>query len=130
MQHMAELFLLRAQIVQVVRVGLDLERDAFDDLDAVAADAGSLARVVRQDPDLRDAEIRQDLGTDPVVTEIRPEAQAVVGLDGVETFPILQLIGLDLVLESGCSGFDRRDNAAPMPAGSVISTTSLDAPGT
>ena len=48
-----------------------LERNPLDDLDAIAADAGSLARIVRQYPDLRDAEIREDAARHASYVDLR-----------------------------------------------------------
>jgi hypothetical protein len=41
---MPELVLLRLQVAGVVRVGLDLDRQAFDDAQAIAVEADDLAR--------------------------------------------------------------------------------------
>ncbi len=84
MENVPELLLLGAQVVQVVLVGLDLERHALDDLEAVALDARALPRVVGDEADLPDAEIGEDLGADAVVAQVGGEAELLVGLDGVE----------------------------------------------
>ena len=105
MKDVAELFLLGPQIVQIVGVRLDLEGYAFDDLDTVATDARPLARVVRQDPDLRHAKIGEDLGAHAVVAQIGSEAEPVIRFDRVEAFLVLELVGLDLVLEADPATF-------------------------
>ena len=97
---MSELLLLGPEILEVLLVGLDLEGHALDDLQAVALDAGSLARVVGDDAHLAHPQVVEDLRPHPVVAEVRREAQALVGLDGVEALRILETVGADLVLEA------------------------------
>ena len=105
MKDVSELFFLGAQIVEIVLVGFDLERHPLDDLDAVATDARALARVVREDPDLLNAEIGENLGADAVVAKVRAEAELMIRLDGIEALLILEFVGLDLVLEADAATF-------------------------
>src|SRR5437867_7191577 len=57
----AEPLLLRLEVARVVRVGLHLDRQLLDHLEAVALDADQLARVVREQAYLADAQVEQDL---------------------------------------------------------------------
>ena len=77
----------------------DLERDALDDLEAVAGEADELARVVREEAHLADAEVVQDLRADPVVAEVGREAEFEVRVDRVAAV-LLKRIGTDLVREA------------------------------
>src|SRR5262245_39746079 len=95
-EHVPELLLLRAQVLQVLLVRLDLERDAVDDGEAVALDAGPLARVVGDEPHAAYAEVAQDLRADAVVAHVGRKAELLVGLDGVEALLVLERVGADL----------------------------------
>ena len=79
-------------------VGSDLEGNALDDLEAVAADRHVLGRVVRHQAHLADAEVAQDLAADAVVADVRREAELLVRRDGVVPL-VLQLVRLELVDE-------------------------------
>ena len=82
------------------RVGrMDLERDALDDLEPVAADRDVLGRVVGHQAHLAHAEVAQDLAADAVVADVGREAELLVGRDGVVAL-VLQLVGLQLVDEA------------------------------
>ena len=50
----------------------------------VALQAGDLLRVVREEADLREAQVDEDLRADAVVAQVRREAEDLVRLDGVE----------------------------------------------
>src|SRR5215469_3897189 len=99
MEHVAELFFLGPKIVEILRVGLHLERDAFHDREAVALDAGALAGVVGDEAHLAHPEVDENLCAHPVVAQVRREAEALVGLHRVQALVVLQRVGLDLVLE-------------------------------
>src|SRR5258708_3043674 len=61
---------LGAQIVSVVLAGRVLDRQLLAHPHAMALEAGDLARIVGQEPDGRHAEVGEDLGADPVVTQV------------------------------------------------------------
>ena len=54
-------------------MGADLDRHAVDDAQTVPLQAHDLAGIVRQEADLADAQIHQDLRPDTVVAEVRFE---------------------------------------------------------
>ena len=56
-------------------VGSVLQRDPVDDLEPVALDPAVLRRVVRHEPHRRDAEVDEDLRTDPVLPRVGWEAR-------------------------------------------------------
>ena len=62
---------LRFQILDVIFVGGDLDRHAFDDFQAVAVQADDLFGVVGQQADLADAQVEEDLGADAIVPQVR-----------------------------------------------------------
>src|SRR5262245_50673109 len=99
-KNVPELLLLGPEILEVLLVGLDLEGHALDDGEPVALDAGTLARVVRDDAHLAHAEVVEDLGADAVVAQVRGEAESLVRLHGVEPLAVLQPVGPNLVLEA------------------------------
>ncbi len=94
------------QVPQLVPLGLEvggarlggrhLERDALDDLQAVAREADVLVRVVGHQPHAPDPQVAQDLGADAVVALVRPEAELLVRLDRVVAL-LLELVGPELV---------------------------------
>src|SRR3954447_9378398 len=90
---------LRAQVVLVVRVGLDLQGHPLDDLDAEAVEPAELRRVVRHQPHRRDAEVGEDLRTDAVLAAVGRQPKLQVGVDGVVTL-VLQAVGADLVTDA------------------------------
>ena len=102
---MAELFLLGRQVSQIVLVGRDLERDPLDDPHTVAFDCGTLTGVVGDQPHLANAQLRQDLGPDAVITLVRRKSEPVVRLDGIETLLVMNRVGAHLVLEADSSPF-------------------------
>ena len=75
-QPVAQLFLLGFQVAPARVGGGDLDRDALDDREAVALDAGELRRVVGHEPQLADAEVEEDLRARAVVALVGREARA------------------------------------------------------
>ena len=51
-EDVAETIFLRAEIVDIVRVGNGLQRNLFDDFDAIDLEPADFLRIVRQDFDL------------------------------------------------------------------------------
>src|SRR5262249_51282031 len=98
-QEVSELRLLGPEVVDVARVGLDLERGARHDGDAVGLEPGDLLRVVGQQAHALDAEVAQDLGADAVVAQIFLEAELEVRLYRVAP-AILQGVRADLVRQA------------------------------
>src|SRR5207244_10469842 len=92
----AELVTFGCQIASVLRRRLGLDRDLLDHLEAVPLDPRDLLRIVRQDPDRREAEVGQDLVADAVVAHVRLEPELEVRLHGVEPV-LLQLVRAQLV---------------------------------
>src|SRR5262249_37725792 len=98
-QLVAELVALRREVAGVLRLRRRLDRDLLDDLNAEPLDPDDLLRVVREDPDGREAEVGEDLVADPVIPHVGCEAELEVRLDRVEPV-LLQLVGLQLVEEA------------------------------
>src|SRR5262249_7619088 len=98
-QEVSELRLLGPEVVDVAGVGLDLERGARHDGDAIGLEPGDLLRIVGQQADALDAEVAQDLGADAVVAEIFLEAELEVRLHRVAP-AILQGVRADLVRQA------------------------------
>ena len=99
LEEVAELRLLRLHVAPVHVVRGDLDRDALDDLEAVALEADDLHGVVREEPDPREPEVGEDLRADAVVAHVGAEAEHLVRLDRVEAL-VLERVGLELVLEA------------------------------
>src|SRR5690349_24463860 len=94
-EQVAHLLLLGTQIALRLVGRRHLQRNAFDDLQAETLDASSLAGIVRQQAQLAQTEIDQDLGAKPVIAGVRREPQMDVRLDRVESL-ILEVVGLQL----------------------------------
>ena len=79
-----------------MRVGRVLDRDLVGHAQAVALEADDLLRVVRQQADLAEPEVDEDLGADAVVAQVGRQAELQVRVDGVEAL-LLELVGAQLV---------------------------------
>src|SRR6266540_4099606 len=106
MQPVAELLPLRCEVALVLLVWRDLDRNVLDDAEAEALDPRRLAGVVREDPDRRQAEVVQDLVSDPPLACIGGKAELEIRLDGVEA-AFLELVGLQLVEQADAAAFLR-----------------------
>src|SRR5258707_1249513 len=102
---MAELVLLRFQILEIVRVRRDLDRHRLDDVQAIAFQADDLARVVGQQADVAHAEIDKDLRADAVLPKVHAVAEALVGFNGIEALLLLQAVGLKLGQQADAAAF-------------------------
>src|SRR5687767_1005205 len=97
-EEMPELALLRAQIRDVLVVGLDVQWHALHDRKTVAVESAVLGGIVGHEPHRRDAEVDQDLRADAVLARVGEEAELDVGLHGVAPF-VLQAVRPHLVAE-------------------------------
>ena len=87
-----------------MRVGLDLQRHPFDDLQPEALEATELRWVVGHQLHRRDAEVGEDLCADAVLAAVGRQPQLEVGVDGVVAL-VLQAIRTDLVADSDAAAF-------------------------
>src|SRR5690242_9055887 len=101
---MAELGLLRAQVVDVAVARRHLEGNALGHLNAVNLKSADLARIIGKQRDLLQAEIAQDLRADTVIAEIFLETELEIGLHRVAAL-ILQRVSFDLVREADTPAF-------------------------
>src|ERR1039457_81615 len=99
LEDVPHLGLLRRQVIARSVRGRDFERDALDDLEAVAVDRDVLGRVVREETDLPYAEVPQNLAADAVVADVGRETELLVRGHRVEAL-LLQLVGAQLVDET------------------------------
>ena len=91
-----QLIPLRLQVSSIDAVGLNLQRDALYDLQAVALKTYDLPGIVGQKTHLPDPQVDQDLGSDSIVSQVCWVAQFVVGLHCIAA-GILQGIGSQLI---------------------------------
>src|SRR5512143_2740519 len=98
-QHMPHLVLLDLEVVDVLGMGMHLDRYARRHGQTVAFQADDLFRVVRQELDLADAEIAQDLGADAIVAEIGLIAEGEIRLDSVLAL-VLELVSLEFSFDA------------------------------
>ena len=99
LQYVPELLFLRPQVFEIIRIRCDLEGQSLHDLDTITTDTRALDWIIRQDPNLPDPEISENLGPDTVVTKVGTETQSMIGLHRVEAFAILEFIGPDLITQ-------------------------------
>lgn len=66
---------LCAKISNIRGAGRNLNGNTLHDLEAIAFDPNDLPRVIRNQPDLVQPKIRQDLRADSIVTEIGLEPE-------------------------------------------------------
>src|SRR2546421_3713646 len=104
MEDVSHLVLLRAKIADVRLPRGDFDRHALDDFEPVALDPDDLARVIRDQADIAETEVDENLGADPVVAKVRFEAELEVRLHGIAPI-VLQLIGFDLVQQTNAAPF-------------------------
>src|SRR5262249_14699201 len=69
-QQVAQLRFLRLQIAGIVLVLGHLDRHTLDHVKAIPFQAANLARIVRKQTDLANAEILQDLRPDAVIPQV------------------------------------------------------------
>src|SRR5579862_7875008 len=99
-QQMAQLVLLGLQIATVLFVRRYLDRNSFDNPQTVAIEADDFLGIIRQEPNFPDTQIDQDLRPNAIVPEVGSEAQPAIGLDGIQAFPLLQLVCLQFAQET------------------------------
>src|SRR5205807_2398592 len=90
------------QVCLVVRVGKMLDRDLVRYRQVISRHARDLLRVVGQDANARQTEVRQDLRADAIVAEIRRQPEAQVRVDGVQPL-LLELVRAQLVEQADSS---------------------------
>jgi hypothetical protein len=99
-----------------VLVGLGLEGNAFDDLDAAGGEPVDLARVVGHQRDPLYAEIAQDGGGDVVPAGVVGEAEEAVRLDRIDPV-LLQSVGAHFVAQANPSTLLAQVNDDPPGGG-------------
>src|SRR4051794_3651424 len=115
-EEMPELVALGVEIALSLRDGRGDDRDLVDDAEVVAViDEGvGLLGVVREQSDLRQAQVLEDLQADPVVAGVRPVAEGEVGLDGVEAL-VLEVVRADLLDQADPAPFLGQVDEGPRP---------------
>ncbi len=78
-----------------MRIGFHLDRQLLHDLQPVAFQPDNLPRIIRQQPDRLETQVRQNLRPEAVLAQVHVEAQLLVGLHGIVAL-LLELVGLDL----------------------------------
>src|SRR5208283_2813569 len=69
-QQMPQLLPLGLEVARVVRVGFHLYRQLLDDLQPVAFQPHNLPRIIRQQPDGLEAQVRQNLRPEAVLAQV------------------------------------------------------------
>jgi glycosyltransferase involved in cell wall biosynthesis len=99
LQEVSKLGFLGAQVANVIGGRLGEQGHLVHQFEPVARESVDLLWIVRVDPHPPDAQVVQDLGPDPVFTQVGLESKGLVGLDRVQP-AVLELIGPELVGEA------------------------------
>src|SRR5262249_20123176 len=107
-------FLFGAQVLHIRRTRLNLDRYTLHHPQSVPLDADDLARIVRDQLDLVQSEVNENLRPYAVITQICLEPQLQVRLNSIAPL-ILQRIGLNLVAQTDAAAFliQIEQNSAP-----------------
>src|SRR4051812_24539220 len=76
---------LRLEVTRVMRVRLAPNRHLLDHLNSVALQANDFLGIIRQEPELADAEIEKDLRAESVIAEVAREPETRVCFDRIES---------------------------------------------
>ena len=87
-----------------MRIGLSFDRKLFDDIEAVSFEPDHLFRIVREETDVADTEIDQNLCTGAIFTKVDRKSQLFVGFDRVETL-FLKFVSANFGGQSDSSSF-------------------------
>src|SRR3954454_801987 len=112
---MTELLALRAEVADVLRRRIRLERHPLRDRQAVSLEPRPLRGVVREQSHRAHAQAGEDLRADAVVPLVGREAELGVRLDGVAAF-VLEVVRAELVRQPDRASLvaaDVEDDAAP-----------------
>src|SRR5579872_574924 len=112
--EVAELVALGLQIRSVELIAIHDQRDASSHLQPVSLKSHDLARIVRDDLHLSNAEIVEDLRTDAIVALVDGQAKPFVGFSRVGAL-VLQFVRAELVGEPDTAAFlvQVQENASP-----------------
>src|SRR2546427_11416489 len=113
-EEVTQFELLRSQVANVRVLRRNLDRHALDNPEPVALHPDNLPRIVGDQPDLVQPQLHQDLRADPVVPQVRLEAERQVGLDGVLAF-VLQLVRPQLVHQADAAPLLVQVQEHPLP---------------
>src|SRR3989442_8333211 len=103
-QEVAQFDFLCSQIANVRVLRRNLDRHALDDPEPVPLHPDDLPGIVRDEPDLVQPKLDQDLPAHAIVPKVRLEAQSQVRLDSVLAF-VLQLVRAQLVHQADAASF-------------------------
>src|SRR5437667_6020909 len=103
-QEVTQLDLFRSQIANVRILRRNLDRHALDNPEPVSLHPDDLPGIVRDEPDLVQPQLHQDLRAHAVVPKVRLKTQRQVALDGVLAF-VLQLVCAQLVHQADAAPF-------------------------
>src|ERR1700731_2301526 len=101
---MAHFCALGLEIPRIVWISLRFDRKLFDNVETVSFESDHFFRIVREETDLADAEVNQNLGTGAVFTEVHRKSQFFIGFDGVEAL-FLEFVSANFGRQSDSSSF-------------------------
>src|SRR5208283_1530556 len=104
LKQMATFELLGVQVSLSKDSAGDLARDAFQYFNSRPHKRCDLVRIIGEQPNLPDAQKLQNLGGQLVIAVVRLEAEALIGLNGVQTL-VLKLISPQLRHEADAAPF-------------------------
>ena len=92
------------EIFFVVRIGLRVDGNLFDDFKAVAVKSDNFFWIVGEEMNFSEAEIGEDLSADTVFAEVGLVAEFEIGVDGVITL-LLESVGANFGGEANAAAF-------------------------
>src|ERR1700719_1734571 len=101
---MAHFCALGLEIPRIVRIGLRFDRKLFDNIETVSFESDHFFGIVREETDLADSEVNQNLGTGAVFTEVDRKSQFFIGFNRVEAL-FLEFVGTNFGRQSDSSSF-------------------------
>ncbi len=78
--------------------------DLLDDFDVIGLKSDHFAWIVRKETDFVNAEVSEDLGTEPVVTQIHRETEFFICFDGIEAL-FLEFVSADFWAQPDAPAF-------------------------
>src|SRR5437867_8168233 len=113
-EEVTQFDLLRSQVANVRVLRRNLDWHALDNPEPIPLHTDDLPGIVGDQPDLVQSQLHEDLRADPVVPQVRLEAEGQIGLDGVLAF-VLQLVRPQLVHQADAAPLLVQVEEHPLP---------------
>src|SRR5215469_13352726 len=95
LQQVPLLLALRFQVFSIMGICRSFDRDLFDNFQTIAFKADNFLRVIRQEPDLFDSQVYENLCSEAVFTQIARIAELLVCFHRIQAI-LLKLVSVNL----------------------------------